>query len=400
MLFAQHGHGKSNKIDRGIAGRQLSGVILSPKDESEQNMRNYVQSLSANNPGVETLFDTQFYHVPFSNANDRNLSSYPYYPGHLSLPAFRGSGQIRNIISSVIDYQSNIGTSYITSPCILISSFTDRETQIVLNLAQESIDYHRNGDFNKPLLISLLINENAFLDSIQVNQFLNEISVLEASGFYIIIARNNTSYNQVFDNRTVLTNILTTIYSLSEINMYKVIMGYSDFVGIPFLAVGAHAIGSGWHNGLRRFTVQQRILPSSGGRQPRHRYSSWPLLNSLLISEIDTISNTTTVLSQILSGTSFDQRILSSPNPLSAPWDRDSGHMQHWEALYNGISNIIMPYFDISDRLDSLQQAIANAQGIYSILNRAYVPLEYSSQAHHLTIWNDSINDFRNLTNV
>ncbi|GIQ71496.1 hypothetical protein [Xylanibacillus composti] len=400
MLFAQHGFGKSNKIDRGLASNHLSGIILSPKDETEQNMRNFVQTLQMTNPNIETLFDNQLYHVPFNNANDRNLPSYPYYPGHLSLSAFRGTGQLRKITSNVIDYQDSLGTSYITSPCILISNFTDRETQIVLNLAQDSIDYHRDNRIQNPLVISLLINENAFLDTLQVNQFLNEISVLDATGFYITIARNSPAYNQIFDNKTVLTNILTSIYSLAEINEYKVIMGYSDFVGIPFLSVGAYAIGSGWHNGLRRFTVQQRILPSSGGRQPRHRYSSWPLLNSILMSELDTISNSTTLLPQILSGTSYDTRILTASNPLSAPWDRDTGHMQHWEALCNGITHIVSPHNDISSKLDAMQQTIANALGLYSLLNASYVPLEHSSQPHHLTIWNDSINDFRKQANV
>ncbi|CAM3385532.1 MULTISPECIES: hypothetical protein [Saccharibacillus] len=399
MLFAQHGYGKSTKIDRAMSGGFISGVVLSPKDESESNLRSCVQAIHLNHPSAEVMLDPQFYHVPFVNANDRNLTTYPYYPGHLSLSSFRGR-QLQPLVERVMDYQESLDTTYLVSPCILINSFTDRETQIVLNMAQEAIDYNSTLGNGKELLISLLISENAFSDLAQLNQFLNEISVLDVHGFYVTISRNSTAYNQNFDTPSTLTNILTFIYSLSEINMYKVIMGYSDFVGIMYLSVGAYSIATGWHNGLRRFTVQQRVLPSTGGRQPRHRYSCWPLFNTLLLTELDSVSDVTGLLPRIMSNTSYDSRITQATYPSSALWDKDGGHMQHWEALKNAIDSIITPYSDVTSRLDTLMSAIVNAQGLYVLMNQRYVPLEVSSSEMHLSVWEEAITNFRIQANV
>ncbi|WP_301171080.1 hypothetical protein [Brevibacillus nitrificans] len=399
-LFAQHGYGKSTKIERGIQQGLLSGVILSPKDESEPNLRSYVQSLRSDFPHIEVMLDPQFYHVPIPNANVRNLPSYAnLYPGPLPLSSFRGR-QIQTYVNDVLNYQDQLGTSYLVSPSIIVNSFSDREAQVVLNLAQEAIDLHKQNNYNQSdLLISLTIHETAFTNTAQMDSFLNEISILDAKGFYLIIVRNTSDYNQLFDNNTALVNILTFIYSLSEINEFRVIMGYSDFLGLLYLSVGAYSIATGWHNSLRKFTMK-RILPSTGGRQPRPRYSSAPLLNSILLSELDSAFQQTSVMAQIMSGTTYDNNINSAPNPLSAVWDKDTGQMEHWAAINSAITNIISGKPTVTDKLDSLEQAIIRAQGLYSILHSRYVPLETNSNSDHLTIWNTAIADFRALTNV
>ncbi len=111
-------------------------------------------------------------------------------------------------------------------------------------------------------------------------------------------------------------------------------MGYSDIIGLLYLCVGAYGIGTGWHNSSRKFTVQQRILPTTGGRLPRERYNSISLLNSILASELDSIaSNVPPVIYQnILSGTKEDNIILAGANP-SDGWSRAISHQQHWSAI-------------------------------------------------------------------
>ena len=56
--------------------------------------------------------------------------------------------------------------------------------------------------------------------------------------------------------------------------MFNVKIGFSDILGLLFLAAGANQIATGWSQGLRRFTLDQRVLLSTGGgRRPRSRYS-------------------------------------------------------------------------------------------------------------------------------
>ena len=51
-VLAQHGWGKSNKIERGIADGSIHGVIMSPRDESPAKLASF---LSAIQPNVDSV---------------------------------------------------------------------------------------------------------------------------------------------------------------------------------------------------------------------------------------------------------------------------------------------------------------------------------------------------------
>ena len=44
-LFVQHAYGKSDKIDNGIGDGNISGIILSPKAETPQNLEMYIKNI-------------------------------------------------------------------------------------------------------------------------------------------------------------------------------------------------------------------------------------------------------------------------------------------------------------------------------------------------------------------
>lgn len=62
-LFAQHAYGKSDKIDKGIIDGNISGIILSPKAETPDNLEHYIKEMQRMN--VELLLDPQFYLCAF-----------------------------------------------------------------------------------------------------------------------------------------------------------------------------------------------------------------------------------------------------------------------------------------------------------------------------------------------
>ena len=57
-ILAQHGWGKSNKVERGIANGSIHGVIMSPRDESPANLTSFLSTIHT---GVERLVDPQLY---------------------------------------------------------------------------------------------------------------------------------------------------------------------------------------------------------------------------------------------------------------------------------------------------------------------------------------------------
>ena len=50
-----------------------------------------------------------------------------------------------------------------------------------------------------------------------------------------------------------MANILYFLYNLSCINMYRVILGYGDYIGVSLYVAGIEAIATGWYENSRRF---------------------------------------------------------------------------------------------------------------------------------------------------
>ena len=72
-LLIQHGYGKSDKIERAISEGKVRGVILSPKDETPESLKDYIRALDRITPKVSVLFDPQFYASTISPVKEGNL---------------------------------------------------------------------------------------------------------------------------------------------------------------------------------------------------------------------------------------------------------------------------------------------------------------------------------------
>ncbi|MGG3519519.1 hypothetical protein ABES33_05825 [Bacillus pseudomycoides] len=395
-IYAQQGYGKGDKLEKGIGNNSLDGIVLSPRDDREENLISLISEIREESPNIDLIADPQFYYSTYADGVSKNLDQLDYYPGNINLSHLRSFRNIQEYIQKCFDHQNTLNVHSLVSPTILIPNFSDRYAQIALTMAEESVNIA--NDMQKPVLISLIFQENALNEATNVNEFLNELSMLEAEGFYITVARNSTIYDQKFDEASSLANLLTMIYSLSEINEFKVVMGYSDIIGLLYLTVGAHAISTGWHNSSKKFTIQQRILPSTGGRLPRERYTSTPLLNSILASELDSIARQLTnrgmTLDLVLSEAAYDNVILSGANPTDG-WTRAFSHLQHWSALKKAATELQGESGDICERLDLMQDKINKALTTYRMLEGMAIQFDSASSGKHLEIWNDALTQFR-----
>ncbi|OPX86927.1 MAG: hypothetical protein A4E53_02689 [Pelotomaculum sp. PtaB.Bin104] len=394
-LYAQHGYGKSNKIDRGIQGRHLAGVILSPKDERPDKMGEYINYLQTNYPSIDILFDPQFYVTTVIPANEGNLIRYDYYESSLTRRNFVAPSDLARYVERTIDYQMGLNLTNIVSPSILLDNFNDPWSQIALSLAHESQAYHSRFNNGSSLLISLCFSEMALRNSDALNEFLDMISLLDVHGFYIIIKRDNNNGSPQIEP-IILQNLMYLSYVLSYINQYTVVLGYTDFVGVPLYATGISAISCGWYNGLREFSLS-RFQPSTGGRRPRARYSSQQLLNSILIiPELDTI-NRLGMINSVLSNTNYDGVI--RPNPANTVWPLDLSCLHHWQILnriISGIDNMA----SVSEKLDYVVGLIDQADITYSTFVNANIIFDNKSNREHLRQWRIGIDGFRNQLGV
>ena len=273
-LYAQHGYAKGDKLNVAFESELLDGVVLGPNNEKPESLRSRVETLSRLSSNPDILIDPQFYVSLLKNPKEGNLPLYDtYYESNVTLRDLTPK-RIAKVVRSVLNFQRELPVTKLLSPTIILDNLSNRSAAIADFMAQESMEYHDSLKSPPPLLLSFVFNELALSSPDQVNEFLDMVSLYAASGFYLVVARQQSSYQQTFDSERMAAWLLI-LYSLGAQNKFHVVCGYTDFLGFPASAVGVSAISTGWFNPLRQFGVN-RFLPSSGGRPPKDRYSSGP----------------------------------------------------------------------------------------------------------------------------
>lgn len=394
-IYAQHGWGKGDKLDRGFRDGVISGVILSPHDEEPTDLRTYVESLSSFRPRPDVLCDPQAYVSLIRDANEGKLPQYQFYRQDLGLRDFGTARNIQRLVRETIDFQRAIDLTHIVSPTIIAESFTDRSAQIAISLAQETIDYWASvtGD-RRRLLISFVFSEDALTHSDQVAEFLDTISLFEANGFYFIVDRNNPMYSQDFEPGR-LAEMTRMVYSLKR-SKFEVVFGYSDFVALAFAAVGADAAATGWSQKLRRFN-RARFQPSRGGRRPRDRYSSSKLANSIYLTELDACQDVGK-LRAVKSNTAYDAMFDGHGYPSGVSWSPEESALHHWASIAMLSSKIASGV--VRDRVNNLRRVITDAQSLYDALAQLGVRFEPPNGPSHLENWNEATTKFLDAVRV
>jgi|ERR1039458_4392887 hypothetical protein len=387
-LFAQHGHGKSDKITTALAGT-LDGVIFGARNEKPEKLAACLEDIRESFD-VELLVDPQFYVCTQTPPNDRYLPDYPYYEPGRTAADFASLRRLRRYVEQTLDFQHGLGLDRIISPSVLFDSFDDRWSQIALNLADASLEYHASLQNAPPLLLTFCFQEQALTDRRELDGFLDQITAWNLAGLYLLVAREDSIYSPSFEPAR-LKQLLYTVYVLSNVNGFEVVCGYSDFVGLLLRAVGARAFSNGWSQGLRQFHRRNLVRQRPGGQPPRFRYSSKPLLASILLGELQQVCDVG-MLDEVLSGVPLDAVITSAASPEASDWNARTSELHHWETLKD-VDSILTG--DLPADLDFLQAMLERASELYVELKRAGVVFERATTGVHAREWTDAITDFR-----
>ena len=380
-ILAQHGYGKSDKIGQGIADGSIQGVILSPRDERPSNLAEFLSTIPSN---VERLVDPQFYAGTIADPRVGKLPDYDHYATNLTTASFSAVA-IRDFVRETLNWQDDLNVSATVSPTVLVDALSGRWAQIAMMLTQETVTQYAS---NRPLLISLVIAEEALREVGLVDAWLNELTQLDVDGFYLVVRRLSEDYRQQYDP-DVLASLLRVCYSLAEVNGFRVFVGYCDLMTLLLHSVGVTGTGAGWYYSLRQFGLR-RFQQVSGGRQPLPRYTSRPLLNSIYVNELDVIYNSGRVV-DVLSATNYDGRFNGNYNPLNVGWPPRDAALHHWNVL-SDITHSISGA-SVSARLDSVRSLIGQALALYNQIN----PLIFRTETGptHLDQWLNALNRFR-----
>ena len=384
-ILAQHGWGKTDKIQKGIQDGSIQGVIASPRDEIPDNLRRFLTAMASDHPETKRFVDPQFHIGMLPSPNDGKLGKYDHYHRGLNYLSF-SPADVRRYVADTLDWQRGLDVTEFVSPTVMVDDLSGRWAQIAMNLAQEALQQH---DQSKPILISIVVDEEALTQRNIVDDWLDEITLLDSDGFYLVVRRSSDTNNQQF-HPEILASLLKVCHSLATVNEYSMFVGYSDFVTMLLHAVGVQSTGAGWSAGLKKFTLR-RFTPGTFGRPPRSRYSSLPLLNSIYITELDGIHAAGRV-SDALSNSSYDARFNGSTNPENVPWPNEESALHHWCVL----SEIASAHAGgpVADRLDHAQGQIAYAQMLYGQFSQG-VPFRNETGPLHLGDWSEALDRFR-----
>lgn len=400
MLLAQAGYGRGQKVHQGLEDELIGGVILSPKDERRERLEECIADLSENNDDAWLLFDPQFYVATLSVPRDGRLPEYGYYQDHAPLSRTQFSPrQIARYTSACLDYQYNTlhGLTRLISPTVRFDDFRDSWSQIALNMAEAAIDHHGTLDNPEPLLVSVVTSEAAMQNEAALGEFLDALSSLDVDGFYLLIIRSSSGYQPAMDARA-MENLLYFVHVLAHLNDYQVVVGYSDWLGFLLHAAGATATATGWHQTLRQFSMS-RFEPATGGRRPRKRYSSGPMLSSpLIVPELQDI-HAVGLLPNVLTGTDHDAILATNPAAGEAGWTDEIGCFTHWAAVRDAIAQV-EAHGRPAGKAASALELIDRASALYDELLHSGVNFETQTGPNHLAAWRDALNAFRQVAGL
>ncbi len=397
-VLAQVGYGKGEKVQKGIAAHVIKGAILSPRDEEKPRLEAFVGQLTTQiNGRCIVLFDPQFHASTISDPNDGYLSSYSYYQdaGHLDRTGFTPRN-IQQYVKSCLSYQRRLNVTYILSPTVIVEDFTDLWSQTALNLADEAVARHTGLQSAPPLLISVIVSAPALRNTDELLRYLDALSRLDVEGFYIVVCREQ-GYHPAMDS-DLMANLMYAVYVLGDVNRYMIVAGYSDWLGLLLEAAGATHFATGWFQNLRQFSPG-RFDRSSGGRRPKKRYSSGPLLSSILIQpELQDVSMAKQ-LPTVLSRTKYDGIIGTSPAGNEAGWTDEINCLHHWATL-SSISREIYRKPTRVAKLEFIFSIVSAAIPRYRSLKAKGIQFSSKEPEAHLKVWRESISEFRRKANI
>jgi len=386
-LYCQYGYGNGNKIEKGLSSNLISGVILSPRIKTPEGVKEYIQQLHLNN-NCNLYFDPQFYlcaALEVSEVNRGKLISYPFYEEDLTRKDFSNPANIRKYVKDVLAFEENLVVAALITPTIPVSDFNGREAQIAINMAYESIETNSQ---NKPIYISLCVNDSAFKNSEAVQDFLDSITMLDVNGFYIII--DHTIPEEASFGIEALANLMGFLYTLSTVARYHLIIGYSYLLSLLLAVCGNIDFAFGWYKNLKIFS-KSNFERRSGGRRARPRYLSDKLLSAILINPDAESLNRIGLKDLYLSDSPYNDNLIKNT------WNDEINCLHEWY-VFNNLLNQIASFNETSEKCKFVFSLIGDAIQRYETIN-SKVPGVLIGSPTNLSQWNQAINLFRESIN-
>jgi hypothetical protein len=383
-FWVQQGYGKSDKIERLYDAGLLGGVLLSPADEEPPALKATREST----PDIEVLLDPQTYVYSIPGGTARCHEAHG-----LAIPNLNwgmAASEVEAVVKAVIDANDRLGVTNLIAPTVVQRSLNDVWTSLALQMARTTIGVVGG---QRRVYVSAVIEEPALANWEDIANWLDIATGLDADGFYVVVDRVTQSSYPAMWNPSHLTNLLRLIYSLSQLNEYEVLTGYSDIEGILQIAAGASGSAAGWFYSLRAFS-DGKWQPSSGGRQATPRAFSVGLLTPLLaVGEGEQVAR-----SELAEDAYPEEAVRTALANNPEGWSLVTAGSHHLSALAT-VVNDVAQQTPISVRLDAVETRLSDAHGRLVTLEQQGVPFS-GAYRQRLETFRRALGDFRALESV
>jgi hypothetical protein len=279
MFLIQDGHQAHTRVEPAINAGDAQGAIWSLADQTPANLDQILRADCMARDGIAQAIDPQLYVAPLGDANpkklpDHNLFAVPMRPRDFS------ARNLVPLVESILRFQADRLVTHLLTPTVGVSSMVDRWAGVAADLADTSLGTWSGIRDDRPLFVSVAIQQSLLADPDNVDALLDELTAYECEGFYVLIELNPRT--DPAEAAVLLERALYIVYTLTEVNDYSVWVGYAGLNGFAYRAVGAAAFAGGWWQ-KQNWWSPSHWTAGGGGRAPRPRIYLESILGSLLI---------------------------------------------------------------------------------------------------------------------
>ena len=267
-----------------IKGGYAAGAYLSPFTsplEKNNFKRSAVDTADAiRSAGGEFWFDSMTYALDMPRAGDfRNYENWPLW--HATRGDLSNPEAMKRHVEAVFRIQDELGSPRL-APTVLVSYPDTPKSRQALELAQVSVEADPN------CWITVAGDHQFWTAGAELDAHMGALDQLEPAGWQFVVARSDASMPPNAPPEEVF-GLMRSTYALSADRPVRVAFG--DVAGLPAVAAGAEAVGTGWDMRQRLCAYQdfeERAADQNGGAWYQ-RPTLGGLLGGLSNSEYDVL---------------------------------------------------------------------------------------------------------------
>lgn len=246
QLYLQYGHGMMAHTRQLLTDWGGGGVILSPRDLNEEQLRRMASQVLAT--GSEPLLDPQCF---ARDADHHRLLSHAYWDiiRSRATGAFLGGAGTASLLAALAALGNSLGVRRHILPGILANPVNEDWFAMQEAVIAEAPAHY--GD--SPLIATVAMSSDAMNDEAQIEAVIERAKTWNVQGFYVV-AETPTPY--LVDAPIWLADLMLLTSGLKLLDR-DVIVGYANHQLLCLAAAGVDTIASGTWLNVRAFPPEK-----------------------------------------------------------------------------------------------------------------------------------------------